>query len=112
MPRAGLGGPLEYTPIPTTCEGCHADPHARQFGETRCESCHGLQGFTVLRFQHRPPFTSYLLEGKHAELTCARCHPMANAGGPKPVQRFKGAPVECEGCHSDYHRGTFQGFEP
>ncbi len=109
---AKAGEPLVYTPLQSTCESCHADPHARQFGDARCETCHTLKDFKTLAFQHQPPFTTFVLEGKHRDLACVKCHPMVKVRGAKPVQRFTGAPAECEGCHKDFHQGAFKGFEP
>ncbi len=33
--------------------------------------------------------------------------------GPKVnVTQYRPLPTTCEGCHSDFHKGTFKGFEP
>ncbi|MGE0402404.1 MAG: hypothetical protein AB7T06_37225 [Kofleriaceae bacterium] len=88
------------------CESCHRPVHLAKFG-TRCESCHasikwaGLPA-SVGRDNHGK--TRYPLEGKHAGVECAECHP-AN----KPVAaRFKNLTFSaCASCHPDDHKGEF-----
>jgi hypothetical protein len=111
------GGPVKYRGLDKTCAGCHPDVHVSQFvvqGKTDCERCHSTKAFKpVENFKHEPPFTDYLLEGKHATVACEACHKKVEvkAGAP-PAQRFKPLPRECEACHSDFHNGAFKGFEP
>lgn len=99
--------PVQYRPLPMVCSGCHPDVHAGQFAPaasaaTDCERCHQTSDWVKTRFVHQPPFTAYLLEGKHAAAKCAGCHRV----------RYKPLPQECESCHSDFHQGAFKGFEP
>ena len=28
------------------------------------------------------------------------------------VRRYKPLPLACEGCHADFHRGAFKGYQP
>jgi hypothetical protein len=114
--RPGEGGTVRYRPLETACAACHADPHAAQFavnGATDCGRCHEAEGWKrPLKFQHRDPFTKFALDGKHAPLTCEKCHPdVAVAAGAK-VRRYRPLPVACEGCHADFHKGAFRGFAP
>lgn len=115
------GGPSRYKGTPRACEACHADAHAGQFAgqpqASRCDSCHTTEDFhQPSLFQHEPPFTAFLLKGKHAEVACARCHqPVAArtaSGAEVQVQRFTALPTTCAGCHMDPHHGQFQGMEP
>ncbi len=111
------GGPVKYRGLLTACSSCHADVHAGQLAPSRgavteCDRCHETKGFKPAKFAHEPPFTKFLLEGKHATLACEACHkPVKVAGGVTAV-RYKPLPQSCEGCHSDFHQGAFQGFEP
>lgn len=114
---ASKGGLPRYKPLPLNCAGCHADEHAGQFDsadeKTPCQRCHGNTEFKpASAFVHQPPFTTYLLEGKHAKVACDACHPRVAVGPGLTVQRFRGVPQTCEGCHSDFHRGEFKDFEP
>lgn len=107
--------PVQYRPLPMGCAGCHEDTHAGQFakgGATDCEQCHSTAGWTNTKFTHQPPFTDYLLDGKHAEVKCDRCHLPIAVSKKLRVVRYKPLPRGCERCHSDFHQGSFQGFEP
>ncbi len=114
------GAPLvKYTGVERTCAGCHADPHAAQFAKgvdepTDCGRCHGAEDWKkkTLRFRHEPPFTDFRLAGKHLKAECKACHPEVKVGGGAVVARYRGVPRTCHGCHADFHRGAFRGFEP
>jgi hypothetical protein len=108
---------VRFRPLETTCTACHEDVHVGQLAPapgqpTDCTRCHDTAGFTSTRFVHQPPFTDFLLEGRHAELPCARCHPSVAVGGGRELRKYQGTPRTCEGCHADAHQGAFQGFEP
>ncbi len=106
-------GVTRFKPLETACASCHADPHAGQFGTSPCATCHDTKGFRPASgFMHQAPFTDFVLEGKHSQVACERCHPSVAVAGAKRVQRFLGAPRTCEGCHSDFHKGAFEGFAP
>ncbi len=107
---------VKYKPLETACRACHLDVHAGQFAArgapAKCEACHELAGWKRLKFVHEAPFTTFLLEGKHASTQCERCHhPVTLAEGVKATQ-YRGLPRSCEGCHADFHEGAFKGFEP
>lgn len=115
------GGPARYRGAPTTCEGCHADAHAGQFAgqpaAATCDRCHTTEDFhKPSLFQHAPPFTDFLLKGKHTQVACEKCHARvevkAAGGAPVAVQRFLPLPRTCAGCHADPHQGQFRGMEP
>lgn len=95
------------------CIDCHADPHNGGFARSpdggRCESCHNETGWKsgpMRTFDHTG--TRFPLRGKHADLSCARCHiwsKSAAPGSPTPIDpsRFE----HCTDCHADSHGGQF-----
>ena len=112
---------VKYAGVETSCAGCHADPHAAQFargpGEpTDCARCHGSDEWKKQpKFAHQPPFTDFKLTGKHAQALCKACHPEVREvrlAGDLRLRRYKGVPRTCQGCHVDFHKGAFRGFEP
>jgi hypothetical protein len=105
---------VKYAGAPTACSKCHADVHAGQFavkGATECASCHGLEEWKKTKFVHGEPFTTYALAGKHAKVSCEKCHPVVKVGN-LDIRRFKPVPRDCQGCHADFHKGAFKGYEP
>ncbi len=105
---------VKYKPLDQACKSCHADVHAGQFATApqSCETCHAATSWKNLRFKHEPPFTKFVLDGQHAKAKCEACHkPLEVATSVKAVQ-YKPLPQTCEGCHSDFHKGEFKGFEP
>jgi len=105
---------VKYAGAPTACAKCHADPHAAQFAVkkvTECANCHGVEEWKKLKFVHAEPFTTYALTGKHAKVTCDKCHPVAKVGN-LDIKRYKPVPRDCQGCHADFHKGAFRGYEP
>ncbi len=112
---------VKYAGVPTSCAGCHADPHAAQFAAgpaqpTDCAHCHGSDDWKKQpKFVHAPPFTDFRLTGKHARLECKACHPEVpgvRLAGGAALRRWRGVPRACQGCHVDFHKGAFRGFEP
>lgn len=110
------GEPVKYRPLEQSCRGCHLDVHAGQFSSpgapAKCESCHGLDAWKTLRFVHEPPFTDFRLDGKHAAAKCEACHRAVTVAPAVTAAQYRGVPRTCEGCHADFHRGAFRGFEP
>ncbi len=105
---------VKYKPLDQSCKSCHLDVHVGQFATATkpCETCHTATKWKTLLFKHEPPFTTYLLDGQHAKAKCESCHkPVEVAAGVKAT-RYKPLPQTCEACHSDFHKGEFQGFEP
>ncbi|MFZ5470174.1 MAG: cytochrome c3 family protein [Myxococcota bacterium] len=107
---------VRYRPLETACGGCHTDVHAGQFAPpgqpTDCTKCHQTESFAKTLFVHDVPFTEFKLDGKHASLECRACHREVKVGRGVTAVRYRPLPSTCEGCHSDFHRGEFQGFEP
>jgi hypothetical protein len=129
--QVGTATMIRYKPLATACGSCHADTHQGQFlvaaasgvraaapGKERartrdCNFCHGTKSFKKTTFDHDDPkFTSYGLEGKHAAVACERCHPTVRLAADVSTIRYRPLPRACEGCHVDFHRGEFRGFEP
>jgi hypothetical protein len=125
---------VRYKPLGTSCGDCHTDIHQGQFlaAESRpgdelaggasgatsptardCDFCHETTGFKKTLFEHdNRRFTTFALEGKHAKIPCARCHPEVRLTPTITTVRYRPIPRACEDCHVDYHHGTFRGFEP
>ncbi len=98
--RPGGGTRLQFTAIPTRCETCHADVHAKQFaagGLTDCASCHTPDGWTGLLFDHNTR-TSFPLTGGHSRVPCASCHHRELIGDTTAV-RYRPVSTVCESCH-------------
>lgn len=111
------GRVLAYRAAPTSCAGCHSDPHGGAFdgagrpaavgGRTGCARCHGTTSFAGLDaavFDH-DLWTGFPLEGAHARASCAECHPRvpAESGGAGRLGRAAG--TRCSDCHADVHGG-------
>jgi hypothetical protein len=112
---------VRYKPIDLACASCHTDYHQGQFlvaaaksGKARgCDFCHKTSKFTDTIFEHNnPDFSPYPLEGKHASIACARCHPRVQVAPEVETVRYRPLPRACEDCHVDFHHGEFRGFEP
>ena len=93
------------------CADCHRDPHRGKFSGRAdggaCESCHTENGFSPSTFAHST--AKFTLEGKHAQVPCAKCHPASPAGQNGVVTReFKVKKFQrCADCHADAHAGQF-----
>lgn len=94
-----LDGVFEGTP--TACEACHwerrqDDRYALRLG-IHCADCHEpftWKHVTPNKWSHETA-TGYVLQGIHRTIDCADCH--GDSG-------FKGAAVECFGCHEKDYR--------
>src|ERR1700737_3077516 len=84
----------------------------------RCHSDHNGENFALIRWEpNRESFdhnkTGFVLEGKHAGVTCANCHKAANipAAGRVGIQTkdlnrtYLGLSRDCVSCHTDENRG-------
>lgn len=99
-------GPKVAEPSPTyriglgdLCTDCHTpdDPHAGQFDDRTCDSCHGSRTFRIPAFDHQR--TEYELDGAHLGLACAECHPSEPAPGGGQMTRYRPLGTECADCH-------------
>jgi hypothetical protein len=85
---------------PSACIDCHRedDAHGGRLGED-CGKCHGEDAFAAkAKFSHDE--TGFSLEGRHAEVACALCHPNAH---------YRNTARDCQSCHrlDDVHLGRF-----
>jgi hypothetical protein len=84
---------------PSACVACHRDDdvHKGSLGKD-CGTCHNETAFAKAKFSHDE--TGFPLEGRHADVACALCH---------PGQRYKGTARDCYSCHrlDDAHLGRF-----
>jgi len=91
--------PTLYRGIDKTCNGCHRadDSHRGRFG-ARCQTCHGVDSWKRLRFEHERD-TRFSLRDAHRSLRCTACH-------TGDLYQDKAA-TTCNGCHrkDDKHRG-------
>ncbi len=95
------------------CDACHADhdagfmqQHRLDFG-LGCLDCHDGKN-RLADFDHAQ--TQFPLAGQHAGRPCAQCHTPAQSPGERTgLERFKNAPLECQGCHAEppAHLGLF-----
>lgn len=79
------------------CKSCHKSPHLGKLPDT-CDKCHNTDDWRPADgFDHNRD-SKFKLSGKHQQVGCFVCH--TDMG-------FKGLPMQCEGCHSDYHKGAW-----
>ena len=108
-PRLQLASDARGAPIPRyrplehqQCSACHADPHQGKLG-AGCDRCHTTASFhTVNRTSFDHDRTRYPLRGRHAQVSCEKCHDFS--GG----QVSRNPPfATCTACHTpDPHAGT------
>lgn len=111
--KGPLRGAVVYRPLAVDCASCHADVHVGQLakaGVTDCATCHTTTGFLPGVFDHAAQ-SSFPLEGRHAQVQCARCHPQVDAEGTR-IARYKPIPGGCASCHEDEHQGVFDMYTP
>lgn len=110
---------VRYRPLSLECASCHVDEHVGQLakaGVTDCKRCHDSTGFKPSKFRHDDPTqTTFVLEGKHKDVQCAKCHVEVATGVDaegKTTARYKPVPTDCASCHDDEHEGRFDRFAP
>jgi len=91
----------------TRCADCHDDRHRGELDRYAkvegCEGCHVVASWRQTRFDHSR--ARFALDGAHARVACARCHPTVDEGTPRERPRLSGVPSACQGCHRDPHAG-------
>jgi hypothetical protein len=92
-------------PIAIDCNSCHKDPHQGQFvraeqGEqaANCQRCHTSQSWKDLTFVHNRD-ARYALDGAHAKVTCAECHPSTVNAENVSFVVYRPLKSECADCH-------------
>jgi hypothetical protein len=96
----GKNGVVQYKGLASSCDKCHAEPHARQFatnGSTNCTLCHSAEGWKLLLFDHTKQ-SAFALTGAHLKVACQSCHKEEKREG-QAVVRFKPLSSRCESCH-------------
>jgi hypothetical protein len=84
------------------CSDCHRqDPHRGQNGKD-CRFCHVVEGFAKVSFNHNS--TKFPLTGKHAAVSCPKCHSQKSAGNAVVYRPLSKA---CNDCHADVHLKQF-----
>lgn len=93
-----------------SCTACHQDPHAGQFAshveKDGCQSCHSVEDWKSVRFDHNA--TRFPLIGKHEKTECSSCHKSGDVFGVQTIV-FRFEKFGCRECHSDVHQGQFDG---
>jgi hypothetical protein len=101
----GCHGQAALKAIPGECEDCHlseydqvTNPNHREAGyPTRCVECHTSIAWRPTSFDHDA--FDFSLEGAHAAVVCAGCHPATEPPGKLPT--------DCYSCHEpDYGSAT------
>jgi hypothetical protein len=91
-----------YSSAPKLCEGCHEDPHAKQFAKDGmnpgCADCHNTARWKPSLFDHETR-TDFPLKGAHQSVSCRDCHKLIRDVQNKPVLFYRPTPRECAACH-------------
>lgn len=100
--------PPVYVGLTTSCASCHADEHRGQFPGRACSECHTQTAWKPASgFDHAK--TRWPLTGKHAPVTCEKCHTTRQPDPQKPGATFRlfrvVAGKDCVSCHQDTHKG-------
>jgi hypothetical protein len=105
--KSGRGA--SYRNAPRQCEGCHSDVHAGQFRLTEprraCTLCHDTEHFEIGRKFDHARLAGYPLAGKHAGLSCDRCHRVEPLKDGTRARRYRLGYRHCRDCHADPHAG-------
>lgn len=106
-----------YRGVDEACASCHPDVHFAQLAgpapTTGCDGCHTTEEFAKTKFDHQDPrFTTFALDGAHADVACEKCHVEVAVTASAKARRYKPLPRDCAGCHDDYHDGAMRRYEP
>ena len=89
----------KFVDLSQNCHECHEDNHQGQFGNPEvldCLRCHDMNSWLIDSFDHDQ--TRFKLDGKHALVSCEKCH-FVNADAEKPYVVYKTGKIECIDCH-------------
>lgn len=88
-----------FANLSNDCIECHDHNHGNQFeinGITNCTRCHNSVNWEATQFDH--DLTAFPLEGKHAEISCDKCHTLEEIDGEEVVN-YKLESFRCIDCH-------------
>jgi nitrate/TMAO reductase-like tetraheme cytochrome c subunit len=100
----------EFRNIGINCVDCHDDIHSalidkKYYPDADCKSCHTVNQWAEIRFDHSK--TDYELLGEHKKQTCRACHFKSSENGIH-TQKFSGLTPACTECHTDKHFNQFE----
>jgi hypothetical protein len=107
-PGAALGTG-RFKGLPRDCNGCHDDPHRKQFA-AGCETCHSPASWKKesLTFDHNKD-SKYPLVARHATVACDKCHVPMSPTEPLASAQFRDMKFAvCTDCHKNPHTGQFE----
>jgi hypothetical protein len=102
--QAGITKSLRFD----QCSACHVNVHKASIKDD-CRSCHTVTGFKGAPFDHAVR-AGFALDGKHAGVTCAKCHTSVSAAAiplARKAADYSGASRDCAACHTDTHKGSY-----
>lgn len=100
-----------------SCLACHKPFHkdtlSQKFTAEQCSKCHDQTTWKIPKFNHA--VTGLPLKGKHAEITCIKCHKESSKTfeityklltGPAKLlsHKWTGLQAACITCHKDVHQ--------
>ncbi len=101
-PCASCHVKLDFSAAAARCASCHADPHLGELG-LDCARCHGERSFVDrARMRRAHDFTLFPLNGGHATIDCADCHPPTAQGR----SQYVGVSPDCARCHRAEYDAT------
>jgi hypothetical protein len=110
---SGAKGQLVASAAATAVPAARPAPANGRRKARDCSFCHETSDFKQTTFDHNDRrFTTFALDGKHAKVRCAGCHPDVRVAEGITTVRYRPVPRACEDCHIDFHHGAFRGFEP
>ena len=99
----GLHGRIDGA-LAQRCAHCHSEHHGETFSIVNRASFARAGVRDPREFDHR--LVGWLMDGRHLELDCAKCHVNADAPVlPKGGLRYGGLDSNCASCHEDVHEG-------
>ncbi len=81
------------------CVTCHRadDPHMDQFADAPCETCHNVDTFSAVAFDHNG--ARFKLDGAHDKVPCESCHKLETLSDGHSFRRYKPLGMQCRDCH-------------
>lgn len=103
------GAEWVFKDLKKKCVDCHQNIHQNYidekfFGNQNCVSCHSDIAWSQINFDHNA--TDFKLAGKHAAISCKKCHFKTEPDGTVK-QQFSSLAKRCTGCHADIHYNQF-----